>query len=67
MTHMIKRINAQFSSFPIDDISNMAFLGHAGGLWKFLGQGSNQSHSSNLSHNSANAKSLTLRSPGNSQ
>ena len=36
-------------------------VGHAWGMWKFLGQGSNPSHSS-----SDNAKSLTTRPPGNS-
>ena len=41
--------------------------GHACGMRKFQGQGLNPSHSSsNLSHSSDNAKSLTSRPPGNS-
>ena len=36
------------------------FFGCACGVWKFLGQGSNLCHSSNLSHCSDNARSLTF-------
>ena len=35
------------------------FFGHAHSMWKFLGQGLNQCHSSNLSHSSKNTGSLT--------
>ena len=35
------------------------FSGQAWGTWKFLGRGSNPSHSSNLSHCSDNTGSLT--------
>ena len=36
-------------------------------MQKFLSQGSNLQHSSNASHSSDNAKSLTIRPPGNSK
>ena len=36
------------------------FFGHTLGMWKFLAQGSNPSHSSDI------AQSLTTRPPGNS-
>ena len=42
------------------------FFGHSRGIWKFLGQGSNLSHSSDPSHTSDNARSLTTRPPENS-
>ena len=35
------------------------FFGHICGMWKFPGQGSNPCHSSNPSHCSENARSLT--------
>ena len=34
------------------------FFGHPCCMWKFLGQGSNPSHSSELSHSSDNTRSL---------
>ena len=34
-------------------------LGHTHSMWKFLGQGSNPHHSSDQSHSSDNARSLT--------
>ena len=34
-------------------------FGHAGGMWKFPGQGSNLSYSCNQSHSSDNNGSLT--------
>ena len=39
------------------------FFGHANGTWNFLGQGSNLHHSSELSHSSDNARSLTHWAP----
>lgn len=50
------------SSFP----SFFLFFGSTCSLWKFLGQGSNWSHSSDLSHSCYNPGSLTSRPPGNS-
>ena len=41
-------------------------FGHAYGMWKFLGQGSNPCHSSDPSHHSNSAGTLTTRPPGNS-
>ena len=43
------------------------FFGQAGGMQRFPGQGSNPCHSHGLSHSSDNTRSLTTRSPGNSQ
>ena len=40
-------------------ISAFLFFGHAHGMWKFLGQGSNPCHSSNLNHCSDITPSLT--------
>ena len=37
------------------------YFGHAHGMWKFLGQGSNPSHSSSPSCFSDNARSLTRK------
>ena len=42
------------------------FFGHTRGMCKFLGQGSNPSHNSNLSHSSDKPKPLAARPPGNS-
>ena len=42
-------------------------FGQTHGMWKFLGQGLKLSHSSNPSHSSDNAESLTVRPPGNSK
>ena len=38
---------------------NHLLFGHAHSIWKFLGQGPNPRHSSNQSHSSVNARSLT--------
>ena len=43
------------------------FLGCTLSMWNFPGQGLNTHHSSNSSHSSDNAGSLTTRPPGNSQ
>ena len=42
------------------------FFGCTRGMWKFVGQESNPNHSSDLSHSSDNAESLTTEPPGNS-
>ena len=42
------------------------FFGLAQGMWKFPGQRLNLRHSSDPSHSSDNAKSLTAKPPGNS-
>ena len=51
------------------EVGWFSFLGerHAHGTQKFLGQGSNRHHSSDLSHSSDNARSLTSDLLGNSQ
>ena len=41
-------------------LSVFFFFCHTHGLWKFLGQGLNLSHSCNLCHSFGNARSLTL-------
>ena len=38
---------------------SFCFFSHTHGIWKFLGQGLNQSHSCNLHGSSGNARSLT--------
>ena len=43
------------------------FFGRACGIRKFLSQGSNLQHSSDLSHSRNNARSLTAEPPGNSR
>ena len=53
-----------FSTVTLEDSTNITFLsffffGHIHGIQKFLGQGSNPGHSSNLSHSSDNTGSLT--------
>ena len=45
-------------------LSICLFCGHAWGMWRFPGQGSNLGHSSDLSHCSDNAKSLTRGATG---
>ena len=42
------------------------FFGHDHSMYEFPGEGSNMSHSSDLSHGNDNARSLTTRPPGNS-
>ena len=44
----------------------LSLLGHALGMWKFLGEGWNLYHSSSSSHSIDTAESLTTRPPGNS-
>ena len=43
-----------------------ALFGHTHSLWKFLGQGSKLCYSSDLSHSSDSADSLSMKPPGNS-
>ena len=60
-----------FFFFPIFSLFLLLFHGHTQGIWKFLGQGLNLSHSSDLPHSCSNAGSFkpllgrVLNPPGN--
>ena len=68
---IIKRNNPRFTLIPsfsetICGLFSFFFLCDAHGMWSFPGWGWNPRHSSDPSHSSDNARSLTREPPGNS-